>query len=163
LPPMWWSSRTSRDRAGSAAHRDIAWPSRRQDCADRATGDRRREAGSSRVSSWPIFSWPTAAPAWMPSTRSCARSRCPSFLSRPTAAVADRYRPEPTFLITKPFHPDSIKAIVSQACSSTFAAGPSHFVRPPESLRNSAPLEQGAPASCRRFPNCSESSSLGAT
>jgi hypothetical protein len=24
-------------------------------------------------------------------------------------------RPEPTFLITKPFHPDNVKAIISQA------------------------------------------------
>ena len=32
---------------------------------------------AARVSSLPIFSSPTAAPASMPSTRSCGRSRCP--------------------------------------------------------------------------------------
>ena len=34
---------------------------------------------------------------------------------RLSRAAADRRAPEPTFLITKPFQPDTVKAIVSQA------------------------------------------------
>ena len=48
--------------------------------------------------------------------RSCARSRCPwcaysAFLQRLLTGT----RPEPTFLVTKPFQPQNVKAVISQA------------------------------------------------
>ena len=35
-------------------------------------------------------------------------------------------RPEPTFLITKPFHPDNVKAIISQALFFDVRGRPEH-------------------------------------
>ena len=64
------------DRARSGAPRHRARPSRRQDRPHRAAGRSRPSSARGRASSSPTSSWPTAAPASMPSTRSCARSRC---------------------------------------------------------------------------------------
>ena len=51
----------------------------------------------------------------MPSTRSCVSFRAGDFITAYPQRLLTGTRPEPTFLITKPFHPDNVKAIISQA------------------------------------------------
>ena len=64
----------------------------------------------------PTSSSPTAARASTPSTRSCDSFEVPViFITAYPERLLTGERPEPAFLITKPFQPDTVKAIISQA------------------------------------------------
>ena len=64
----------------------------------------------------PTSSSPTAVRASTPSTRSWLRRPVPViFITAFPERLLTGERPEPAFLVTKPFNPDMVKALISQA------------------------------------------------
>ena len=104
------------DRDG---HRDagpVARPPRQRHRPHARGGDGRGDSASGPASSSPTSSWPTAVPGSTRSTRCSASFSVPVvFITAYPERLLTGERPEPAFLITKPFQPETVKAVISQA------------------------------------------------